>query len=294
MTKRGLFAPLKVSLVGVSLTGQLTRPDEMKREDGITLTLHGVAGDNGLVRADVFVEKFQALVNSLKIADAALNGRKSHDLMITDLKISSAMASVREKVSVKKKRPEFAAPLVAEALNAVYNGDRNLDRFPEGLIRSFNVLTKVDSKTLSHGEIDFAGRSVVRIDDYLSRQTKRAIERVTGVAEEPERHFEGVAIGVFDGVLKELDSRGILVRGKLILTAGGREVECIFQRDDIPTLRESFERRARVEAMAHYNGIDLLPVRLDVKRIDQVSRDADLGKWRGALATRPVLRSRGT
>lgn len=285
--------PFAASPVGVSLIGQLTRPNEMEQEDSITLTLHGLAVDNGLVRADVFLEKFRALLNSIKIADATLNGRKSHEVIITDLKISSATARVREKISVRKKTPAFASPFVAEALIAVYNGDRHIDRYPVELIKSFESLTKIDSKRLSHGEIGFTNNNVIRIDDYLARQTARAIDRMKGATEETECHFEGAAIGVFDGVLRELDSRGILVRGKLILTAGGREVECIFKRDDIPALRENFERRARVEAMAHYDGIDLLPVRLDVKRIDPIGVDTDLARWRGALANRRARRPKG-
>lgn len=265
----------------------------MEQEDSITLTLHGLAVDNGLVRADVFLEKFRALLNSLKIADASLNGRKSHEVIITDLKISSATARVREKISVRKQAPAFASPLIAEALIAVYNGDRHIDRYPAELIRSFESLTRVDAKRLSHGEIGFTSNNVIRIDEYLARQTVRAIDRVSGVVEEPESHFEGAAIGVFDGVLKELDSRGILVRGKLILTAGGKEIECIFKREDIPSLRENFERRARVEATAHYDGVNLLPVRLDVKRIEPIGTDTDLARWRGALANRRAARPQG-
>jgi hypothetical protein len=120
-----------------------------------------------------------------------------------------------------------------------------------------------------------------------------ALDRVKGIEEESERHFEGIAHGVFDGVLKELDSRGVLVRGKLILTAGGKEIDCIFKRDDIPILRENFERRARVEAVAHYDGENVLPARLDVKRITPINTNHDLGRWRGALANRRVPRPKG-
>ena len=79
----------------------------------------------------------------------------------------------------------------------------------------------------------------------------------------------------------------------MILTAGGKEIDCIFKRDDIPVLRENFERRAHVEAVAHYDGENLLPVRLDVKRITPISIDPDLDRWRGALANRRVSRPEG-
>jgi hypothetical protein len=264
----------------------------MQGEGSVILTIHGLDVDNGLVRADVFLKKFRALLNSIEIADKHLNGKKSHNIIITDLKNGSAMAAVREKVSVKKKVPAFGAPFVAEALNAVYNGDRRLDRFPPELIKSFEPLVKIDDR-MSHGEVEFAGADIIRIDDYLARQTERALDHAKGIEEKSERHFEGIAHGVFDGVLKLIDSRGALVRGKLILTAGGKEIDCIFKRGDIPILLENFERRARVEAVAHYDGENVLPVRLDVKRITPISINPDLGRWRGTLANRRVPRPEG-
>ena len=70
-------------------------------------------------------------------------------------------------------------------------------------------------------------------------------------------------------------------------------MDCTFARDDIPALREHFECRARVEGMAHYDGVNLLPVRLDVKRIEPILSDTDLGRWRGALANRRAARPKG-
>ena len=94
---------------------------------------------------------------------------------------------------------------------------------------------------------------------------------------------EGTAMGVFDGIIQEIDARGTLVRGKITLTAGGREIDCVFRRDDIASLRDSFDRRARVEAIAHYDGVSLLPVRLDVKAIKIIKTNPDLVGWRGKL-----------
>ena len=261
----------------------------MVQEGNVTLTIHGLAEDNWHVRAEVFLEKFGALLKSLKIAEAHLNGKKSYNLIITELKIGSALATVREKISIKKQIPSFGAPLVAEALNAVYNGDRRLDKFPADLIKSFGKLARGE-KGFSHGEIEFAGSNVVRIDDYLAKQIERAIERTNGIEIAIKKYYEGIAFGVFDGVIKEIDSRGSLVKGKLIFTAGGKEVECIFRREDIPILRVNFDQRARVEAVAHYMSDGPLPVRLDVKNIEPVTNSPDLGRWRGALAGRKISR----
>jgi hypothetical protein len=40
----------------------------MQSEGNVTLTIHGLAADNGLVRADVFLEKFRALLGEISRA----------------------------------------------------------------------------------------------------------------------------------------------------------------------------------------------------------------------------------
>ena len=107
---------------------------------------------------------------------------------------------------------------------------------------------------------------------------------------EIQHPFKGLAIAAFDGILREIDSRGSTVRGKLVLTAGGRELDCLFRREDIPALRQHFDCRARVEGMAHYDGVSLLPGWLEVRRIEPFLTDTDLSRWRGALANRRAAR----
>lgn len=104
----------------------------------------------------------------------------------------------------------------------------------------------------------------------------------TPVAEK-SRYFEGVAFETMDGVVKEIDARGTLVRGKLILTVGGKELDCVFHTENIDVLRQSFDKRARVEGVAHYDGQSLLPVRLDVRHVSLIDSSGDLRRWRGKL-----------
>ena len=248
----------------------------------ITLTIHGLEVDNGNVRADVFLTKFRALLGFLKRADKITNEKKAHDYVIVALQTASAHATLRERVTIKKVVPASSVRYGRGAIESVYNGDRNIARFPASFIESLKPLVSDSGKKFSHGEISFAGNNVIRIDDYLEKQFERAVRRVQGAEIEPDNFFTGIAIETLDGVVKELDARGTLVRGKLILTAGGKEIDCVFSSSDLPLLRESFDRRARVEAIAHYDGESLLPVRLDVKRLTLVG-GKDLARWRGAL-----------
>lgn len=255
----------------------------MAIDSEVTLTVHGLAVDNGNVRAEVFLEKLRAILGALKIADRFLNEKKSHDYLIVGLETASAHATLRERVSVRKTIPASTVRCVRDVVESVYNGDRNINRFPVDLVEALRPLVRDVGRTFSHGEVRFSGDNVIRIDDFLALQADKALRRAKGEGGPPERHFEGIAIETLDGIVKEMDARGTLVRGKLVLTAGGKEIDCVFRHSDIEMLRTSFDRRARVEAVAHYDGVSLLPVRLDVKRITLLQEGGGLDRWRGAL-----------
>lgn len=249
----------------------------------VTLTVHGLDVDNRNVRADVFIAKFKALLNCLKIADKEVNEKKAHEYVIVGLQIASAHATLREKVSIRKVLPASSVKYVQDVVEAVYNGDRNIARYPKALVEGLTPLISGVGKSFSHGEISFSKDNIVRIDDYLAKQVDKAILRTKGVVSENQKSFEGVAFETLDGMVKEIDARGTLVRGKIILTVGGKELDCVFHTSDIQVLRESFDKRARVEGIAHYDGQSLLPVRIDVRNIVLISESGDLRKWKGAL-----------
>lgn len=255
----------------------------MTANSEITLTVHGLDVDNGNVRADVFLDKLRALLTALRAADRFRNEKKAHDYLVVGLKAASAHATLRERISTRKVIPASSVQCVQEVVESVYNGDRNIGRFAPNIVEALQPLVKGIGSTFSHGEVRFAGENVIRIDDFLANQTRRAVKRVRGEDEPAERYFEGIAIETLDGMVQEMDARGALVRGKLVLTAGRKEIDCVFRRSDIETLRHSFDKRARVEAVAHYDGVSLLPVRLDVKRITLVEPGDGLVRWRGAL-----------
>jgi hypothetical protein len=102
----------------------------------------------------------------------------------------------------------------------------------------------------------------------------------------PDIPFKGVSLSSFDGILKEISHLGRLVRGMLILTAGGKRIDCIFDSSDFPNLRESWDKRARVEGLAYYTGETDIPERLEVKRITLMKEKPDLLRWKGALKRR--------
>jgi hypothetical protein len=261
----------------------------------ITLKLYALAADDGHVRADVFLSELRTVLRALWLSDEAQNKRFAHDYLIVGLEIGSAVARLRERILPirLKRRREFVSPArassiryVREVITSVYNGERDIERFPKTLVRDIGRLAKNAGSTFAHGELGFGEDNVIRIDDYLLRQADRAILRLSG-EKIPEKYFTGISFSTFDGILKEVDARGTLVRGKFILTTGEKEIDCVFRSGDIGQVRETFDMRARVEAIAHYDGDSPLPTRLDIKRLVPVKPTADLTHWEGAFSRTP-------
>jgi hypothetical protein len=100
-----------------------------------------------------------------------------------------------------------------------------------------------------------------------------------------DRFYRGRAIGSFDGELQEIDNRGMILRGKLILTAGGAEIDCVMNKERVPEAREAFDKRVIIEGNAYYDGQDQLPTRIDVASIKIINGRSDLLRWRGAFTS---------
>ena len=205
--------------------------------------------------------------------------------MLSRLETGSAAVTVREKQKTRKRPPHSGISYFETAASAIYNGDRSIARLPPPLVQQIQKLGEGVARKFSHAELAFSDDNVIRIDDYLLKQSEDAyaglISNVPKAAS--EKYYRGLAVGTFDGILKEIDARGTMLRGKLILTAGGLEIDCVMNKDRIPQARESFDQRVIVGGTAHYDGESQLPVRIDVRTIKIVNGRSDLIRWRGAF-----------
>ena len=258
---------------------------KLLREGETRFVLHGLDIDARQVRATVFIQKFRQFLDALKTADRIANSRISFEYVITGLDTgNSAAATVREK-QTKKERPHFSSIAVFEgAATAVYNGDRSAEKMPLELVERIQKLSAGIAKGFSHAEVAFADENVIRIDDFMQRQADVAYEVVTLPEREvTDSFYRGIATGSFDGYLKEIDARGTVLRGKLILAAGGDEIDCVMNKERVPEARKSFDKRVVIEGSAHYDGEAQLPVRIDVRAIQTVGDGNNLLRWRGAF-----------
>jgi hypothetical protein len=254
------------------------------RSDETKFVLHGLDLDNRIVRAVVFVQKLRNLLNALQTADKAANGKSTFDYVLSDLRTGSASVTIREKRRMPERPPYSSIAVLENAASAIYNGDRSLERLPPALVQQVKKLSQGVAKRFSHAELAFSDDNIIRIDDFLLKQSAIAYETLTVPELRPkDNFFRGLAVGSFDGVLKEIDARGTMLRGKLVLSAGGVEIDCVMNKDRVPEARESFDKRVIIEGAAHYDGVSQIPIRLDVRSIKIVRTDADLIRWRGVL-----------
>lgn len=253
-------------------------------DDKITLKIHGLKVDRDLVRADVFVEKLQALMSALKGADRLEHGgTPRYEYIIADLAIGSALATLREKPKSRRKLPiASSVGRLSDAVGLINEGDlRRAADLPLPIIRGIQRMTGGASQSFSHAEIIFPHSKVIRVDDFLDERVKEVMALADQNRPLQTEYFHGIAFGSFEGVLQELDARGTILKGRLVLSAGGAELDCVMNSEDIPRIRENFNKRVSVEALAHYDGKQALPVRLEIRHIDELEEAPDLTKWCG-------------
>ena len=256
----------------------------MPGHDETTLAIHGLDTDASVVRASVLVEKLRDLLTALRTADRLENGRSVHDYLLPQLHDGSIVATVRERP--KRLKPSRSPISYLEHVaTAVYNGDlRILPSLSPEIVGRIEKLSKGANERFSHGELSFGEDTVIRIDDYLQRQAEDAIHASEdGSIAEQFQSYRGPAFGTFDGVLKEIDSRGTMLRGKLVLVPSATEIDCVMNKDRVRVASSSFDKRVVVKGTARYNGRSSLPARVDVHEIRPVGQMADLTRWKGAF-----------
>jgi hypothetical protein len=255
----------------------------MPQRGEAVLVVHGLEVDAKSVRAEVFARMLQKLISGFREADRFANGGKiAHGYMIAALGLGSASVTVRQKRRTRN-RAHSGIAVYEEVTGAIYNGDRGLTRYPEKLVHRVGQLSVGALQTFSHAELAFSDDSVIRVDDFLARQSEAAYQLLRAGPEAiPEQYYRGRAVGSFDGELQEIDNRGLMLRGKLIVTPGV-EIDCIMNKDRIPEARDAFGMRVIIEGTAHYDGYQQLPTRIDILKLRIITAHSNLIRWRGAF-----------
>jgi len=254
----------------------------------VRLRVHG-RQDYGSERvpASVFAQKLTVLVRGLRAADAARNGRVTHDYVISNLSLGSALVELREE---EIRHSPFFPPASGvsafdDCVGAIRDGrEESIELFGKCPFY-VSQLAKGSGNKFGYAELWTDRGSPVRVDEFLFEQAISLLEgperrlRIEG----REHWYKGVAQGRFEGEVKGVDLRGALPEVKLILTAGSKEIDCVFRDVEMERIREALDRRVTVEGTAFYDGRSGLPRRLEVTAINLVQPAGDFTRWKGGF-----------
>ena len=239
------------------------------------------------VNASVFAAKLATLVRGLIAADRAANGVQVHEYTIAELHTSTPTVVLAEQyVSaeawVSARRSGIEA--FDDCAQSVTIGDA------DGALQFGNCAFEIGKlangadKRFGYGELRTGSDNVIRIDSFL-RERAKAVTHPELVKPQapPSGWFKGVVQGSFVGSVLAADLRGSLPEIKLVLSAGGKQLDCICRKDDIETIRSVLNKRVRVSGRAIYDGRSGLPRRIQITDIVPLEAPADFSRWKGSF-----------
>lgn len=257
-----------------------------RTEGHITLRIHGIKTDEGQskpVDGLVFASKLGTMIRAMRAADRAKSGDARFNYAIHDLKPTSALV---ELIEVPVKGDFLSTSSVAsfsECIFAIQDGRADAALKYGTCAHYVSQLASGSGSRFGYGEILANGFEPIRVDNFLQERTRTIVEKAK---EQSQEWFQGVAFGSFDGRVEEVDLRGSLPQIKLLLSAGGREIDCVLRNFSTDEIRLMLGHRVRLSGRAFYDGREGLPVRIAVSSADAVrviDGGQDFTRWRGAF-----------
>lgn len=257
----------------------------MAENEELTLTIRGLPQHNEAVDGEVFAAELKRFMRGLAASDVATNGKRRLKYFIADLKKNTATASIREQVMDAPALTRSGLTYYGDCLEAIYNDAPAARQFDHEVVKSIVDLNIGVGKKFDGGQV--ARRSsgmVILIDEFLEKRARRVLEDIERAAAGTVPFYKGRAFGAFDGKLLELNALTAEEKAVLVLTAGGKRIECVTIGVDPEKLRRAWKRRCIVSGTAHYSGEGGLPERIDATDVDVVEPGEGLGRWRGAFS----------
>jgi hypothetical protein len=209
--------------------------------------------------------------------------------------MGSAEVGMLERPAKTDAAPYSAVAAFADCAAAIQRGDFKAATKYNGLGASLVFFAKGAGEGFSHMDVLVDQVPTVRVDDFFEKQVMTFISLPKEeVEKKAPANYVGRAFDAFDGCIKEVDLRGSLWRGKLVLTAGSKEIDCTFRNFTIDEVRANLDQRIWAEGFAIYSEQSGLPQRLEISKMRLIKMDADLGRWRGAFSPDETVEWGGT
>ncbi|MCA3642636.1 MAG: hypothetical protein IOC63_12395 [Methylobacterium sp.] len=260
--------------------------DADMRQDEFRVTIRSLSEESGgvarFIPAHVLKDSINTIVSALKAANRELHSKKNRsEFFISHLELGSNVYGIFEQKQVEAESCTPCIDLFRSSAFSVYRSEheRVIERH-----RIVQSLIKVGSA------IDERYPAIARfqsgdlpLDGFFAKQAMRLKERCNGAAKSGP-FYAGNAIGAFDGRLENLDYRGGVWRGHLVLPGNGAQIECIFDSSRGEDYFNHFgHKRVSVSGRAIYTGDSQLPERVEVVSIEKIDLALEARDIRGTL-----------
>jgi hypothetical protein len=235
------------------------------------------------ISALAFKKIFDAFLAVLIAADREVHPKSaSSEFFLSHLAVGSYEFGIMEKRRSLDRGGESAIELFKRCSGRVYRSDYQvLLRYPR-LMRAFHRIVKaLDPAYVVLVQHDGAQ---LPMDGFFCRQVDRVGDTPNSEFR-ADSWFAGTAVTTFEGRLQEIDYRDLVWRGRLALSGGDVQIECVFDKSRGEDALNPFgNKRVCVTGRAIYTGDSQLPERLEVIEIDELHRVAQAIDIQGSLA----------
>lgn len=234
--------------------------------------------------AAVYKKVFDAVLAALSAADRELHAKKvSSAFLIAHLSVDPCAFGLVEKVRAPGPCATPSIDLFRRCACRVYRSDYQILLQHRRLMRGFQRIAAA---------LDPAYAVSVRFHDSelpLDEFFRRQVDRV-GLANETwpmaDMWFAGAGISAFDGRLAAIDYRGAAWTGRLTLSGGETQIECVFDKGMGEDALNPFgNKEVSVTGRAIFTGDSLLPERIEIMTIEERPRAAAAVDVRAALTS---------
>jgi len=242
--------------------------------------------DFGPIPAELFKKTFDAFLTALLVTDRELQPKaRSSEFLISQLALDPYEFGILEKRRAYGQTTPSAVEFFRRCAEGIYRSDyqtvvrhprvtRAFIRIVKALDPSFQVLAQFSDAELP-------------IDDFFRRQVDRVGAKDD--AAPADNWFLGSAIMSFEGRLDEIDYRGAVWTGELMLPAGATHIECVFDRSQGEDALNPFGNKSVcITGRAIYTGDSQLPERIEVLTIEERQHVRAAIDIRGSLRLMPL------
>jgi hypothetical protein len=224
--------------------------------------------DLGPIPAELFKKTFDAILTALQVTDRELQPKaRSSEFFISQLALNPYEFGILEKRRSFGQSSPTAIEYFRRCAEGIYRSDyQTVVRHPR-LTRAFIRIVKALDPEF-HVLAQFADTELP-VDDFFARQVDRV-----GIKEAPglqaDNWFLGSAMMSFEGRLDEIDYRGAVWTGDLMLPAGTTHIECVFDKSQGEDALNPFgNKNVCITGRAIYTGDSQLPERIEVISIEE-------------------------